>query len=125
MLFKKIKIIIICAFLSLIIPLDFNGAHAGEVKSFHYDSPINSDTLSNGPSFNQAVKIYLKNGEIISFNADWNFGLSSFVIDYEHFLGSNVKQTKFRYQMQDRDKKTNAHINLKFEDILALHLQKI
>lgn len=90
---------------------------ANEVGNPHVTSP--------GPSFNQAVKIHLRNGEIISFTADWNFGLGVFVMDYERFLSNGVKQPNFRYQMQDKDRKTNAHVNLKFEEIAALHLQKM
>jgi hypothetical protein len=76
------------------------------------------------PSFDQAVTIYLANGQTIQFVADWNFGLGAFVTDYEAFLSSGTPQKQTRYQMQDTTQKKNNHINLKFASIVALYLAK-
>ncbi|WP_395732678.1 hypothetical protein [Prosthecobacter sp.] len=83
-----------------------------------------SDPKAIGPSFDQAVKIYLANGQTIEFVADWNFGLGEFVMDYEAFMSSGTPQKQSRYQMQDTTQKKNNHINLKFASIVALYLAK-
>jgi hypothetical protein len=80
--------------------------------------------LRRGPSYDQVVTIYLANGQIIQFSADYNFGLGEFVADYEAYIAHGTKQPNHRYQMQDTTQKKNNHINVQFKDIICLYLAK-
>ena len=90
------------------------------------NEPIQNPNSRNDPfpSYDQIVKIYLTNGELIELIADWNFGLGTFVFEYEAFMRDGTPQSSMRYQMQDTKKTKNQHLNLKFDAILALHLSK-
>lgn len=86
------------------------------------------NNLDNGvlPHINHDVKICLVNGQSITFIAAWHKGLSQLMFDYEQYLKSNnPSQGTFSYQMQDSEGTTNAHINLSFKSVIAMHCQKI
>ena len=70
----------------------------------------------------QVVIIELINGSRIKFSATWNHGLGDFVRDYEKYMRGE-KQPRERYQMQTAGKDKSNLVNVKFENIIGIHLE--